>query len=100
MIPGQQTSRLPIPTLDELAEASAEEREIVACSALKHGSLIALRLGLRNKGTATVTLNDVGGFYLLEALKVLFPNAGSRPASPVKVTETPTGMEIQVGHMS
>ena len=34
----------------------------------------ALKLGLRNTGTATVTLNDVGAFYLLEALKALFPN--------------------------
>jgi len=93
--------RLPVPTLEELNEASASEREIVACSGLRYGPLIALKLACHNGDTATVCLDTVGRFYLLEALKALIPQGDqSPPASPVKVRGTPEGVEIQVGHMS
>lgn len=92
------TGRLPIPTLQEFNEACAADREIIACSALQRGPLTALTIGLRNSGIATVTLNNVGAHYLLEALKSLFPNSGSPPASPVKEVRTSEGRGLQVGH--
>jgi hypothetical protein len=96
-----QGERLPVPTLQELNEAMTTGLQIVACSGLRSGPLIALKLGCHNGGIATVYLDVIGRHYLLEALKVLVPRADqSPPASPVIRRETPDGIEIQVGYMS
>jgi hypothetical protein len=95
-----QGGRVPVPSLTELMKAAAEGREIVALSGLKHGPLAALTLSLLNGGTATVYMDELGAHILFESVKALFPNIGSSPASPVRITKTETGMEIQAGHMS
>jgi hypothetical protein len=96
-----QGGHLPIPTLEDLKSAIAEEREMVACSALKHGPLAAVTLALDSGATATVCLDELGAHYLSEALKHLFPAVASTPpASPVKVAKTDDGFGIQVGYQS
>jgi hypothetical protein len=95
-----QGGRVPVPSLTELMKAADEGREIVALSGLKHGPLAALTLSHHNSGTATVYMDEHRAHILFESVKTLFPNIGSPPASPVIVTKTETGMEIQAGHMS
>lgn len=92
--------RLPVPTVAELSNAAAEGREIVACSGLRHGPLRALRIGCHNNDIATVALNEHAALCLFAALKALFPNIESAPASPAKVRPTENGTEVECGHMS
>jgi hypothetical protein len=87
--------------MQEFKDACGEEQTLVACAALKYGPMSAMTLSLHNGGIATVVLDTLGAHYLLEALKVLFPDIESPPATPVKVVKrTADTLEIQVGHMS
>ena len=95
-----QGGRVPIPTQEEIDEAHALNREIVAVSAVSNGPMNYMKFAFHNGDTSTVWLGTNGAFCLLEALKTLFPRHEERPASPVVGRKTETGLEIQSGHMS
>ncbi len=95
-----QGERLPVPTPDEYASASAEGREIAACSGLKSGPLSVMKLACHNGDTATVCVDEYAALCLSEALKAFFPTLATAPASPAKVDRTEAGIEVQAGHMS
>jgi hypothetical protein len=56
---------------------------------------------LSGGGEATIFLNELGALHLFEAVKALFPNIASPPASPAIIGKTPEGdIQVQVGHKS
>jgi hypothetical protein len=89
---------MPVPTKEDITAAVSQEREIVACSAVRYGPLIALSIALHNGDTATVILEPVGRHNLLSALKALVPDLESIVAAPV--TNGDLGPQVQTGHMS
>jgi hypothetical protein len=95
-----QGGRLPIPTEAELAEAISLDREVVACSGKRFGSLIAVTVAFHNGDISTVSLDEHAALCLFAALKALFPAIESASASPARIRETESGVEVQCGHMS
>jgi hypothetical protein len=93
-----QGQRVPIPTQDEIAEAEALGREIVACSAVTFGPLKYMKVAFRNGDISTVSLGMLGGYRLLRALKTIVPDTPQ--VGVAHATETENGLQLQEGHMS
>ncbi len=97
-----QGGLVPIPTKAEIEEAHRLDREIVAVSVKQIGLMTYMKFAFHNGDTSTVSLGigNLGGFRVLEALKIVFPEHLSTPASAVIAHKSETGLEIQSGHMS
>lgn len=91
--------RVPLPTVDEMAEAFSSEREIDACCILKKGPMTFLKCGFRSGDTATVALSLHGATALLAALKGILQDTGHIDASPVN-EENGGIFYVQSGYMS
>jgi hypothetical protein len=97
-----QGDRIPVPTKEEIDEAILRDHEIVAVSVKQIALMTYMKFAFHNGDTSTVSLGigTLGGFRVFEALKILFPEHGTTPASGVVVHRSETGLEIQSGHMS
>jgi hypothetical protein len=96
-----QGGRVEVPTVAQIPEAIQNEMEMAACAGLRHGPLAALTISLSGGGEATIFLDELGAIYLFEAVKALFPNIGSGPASHAIIDRTPAGdIQVRVGHKS
>src|SRR5690349_7530503 len=93
-----QGERVPFPTDGEITAAIEQGREIVACSAIRYGNLIALNIACDNGDTATTILDPVGQSHLLSVLKALIPDFESTRAAPVMTGEL--GPQARAGHQS
>jgi len=93
-----EAGHVPLPTKTETDEAHKLHREVVACSAVKYGPLIYMKVAFHNTGTSTVYLDEDGALHLLRALKALVPDNPDIDASPVITTAQ--GPAVQEGHMS
>jgi hypothetical protein len=90
--------RVPLPTRAEMREAVEQDREVVACSGVKDGPQIFLKVAFHNGDISTVYLGPTGSLRLLMALKALVPDGPIISAS--QTTKTETGFTVQEGHMS
>lgn len=90
--------RVPLPTRPEIDEANALDREIVACSAVKLGPLIYMKVAFHSGDISTVNLGTNGGYRLLRALKALVPD--TEHTGVAQMTDGEFGLQLQEGHMS
>jgi hypothetical protein len=92
-----QGGRVPYPTQDEINEAALQDNSVQACSGIRYGQLIVLKVAFRNGNISTVYSDRLGVRNLLAVLKALIPNSELVPAS--RLTDGPLGPQTQQGHM-
>lgn len=93
-----QGDKVPFPTDEEVLESMASEREIVACSAVRDGPSIYMKVAFHSGDISMVSLSVDGAFRLLRVLKALVPDTPAvGEAHVIQVGGRPA---VREGHMS